>query len=117
MSSSLAARAPVTLPSVHSIADGLLPSRPGDLTFAVAQRYVHEVVTVDEDAIAEAARRLLIEERLLVEWSGAVGVAALLSGAVRLAGPAAVVLSGGNVDPARLLERDPRLDAKAPDAV
>jgi threonine dehydratase len=117
MSSSLAARAPVTLPSVGSIADGLLPSRPGDLTFAVAQRYVHEVVTVDEDAIAEAARRLLIEERLLVEWSGAVGVAALLSGAVRLAGPAAVVLSGGNVDPARLLERGPRLDAKAPDAV
>jgi threonine dehydratase len=115
MSSSLAAHAPVTLPSVGSIADGLLPSRPGDLTFAVAQRYVHEVVTVEEEAIADAARRLLLEERLLVEWSGAVGVAALLSGAIRLAGPAAVVLSGGNVDPARLLE--PRLDTRTSPAV
>ena len=126
MSSSLAAHTPVTLPSVASIADGLLPSRPGDLTFAVAQRYVHEVVTVEEDAIADAARRLLIEERLLVEWSGAVGVAALLSGALRLpGGPVAVVLSGGNVDPARLLELSPgpglrpaaRLDANTFPAV
>jgi len=115
MSASLAARAPVTLPSVGSIADGLLPSRPGDLTFAVAQRYVHQVVTVEEEAIADAARRLLLEERLLVEWSGAVGVAALLSGAIRLAGPAAVVLSGGNVDPARLL--DLRLDTRTGPAV
>jgi len=115
MSSSLAAHAPVTLPSVGSIADGLLPSRPGDLTFAVAQRYVHQVVTVEEEAIADAARRLLLEERLLVEWSGAVGVAALLSGAIRLAGPAAVVLSGGNVDPARLL--DLRLDTRTGPAV
>jgi threonine dehydratase len=104
MSSSLQAHAPVTLPAVGSIADGLLPSRPGDLTFAVAQRYVHDVVTVDDDAIADAARRLLLEEHLLVEWSGSVGVAALLSGALRLpAGPAVVVLSGGNVDPARIL--------------
>jgi threonine dehydratase len=112
MSASLAARVPVTLPSVGSIADGLLPSRPGDLTFAVAQRYVHEVVTVEEEAIADAARRLLLEERLLVEWSGAVGVAALLSGAIRLAGPAAVVLSGGNIDPARLLEPRPGASAR-----
>ena len=104
MSSSLAARAPVTLPSVGSIADGLLPSRPGDITFAVAQRYVHEVVTVEEAAIADAARRLLVDERLLVEWSGAVGVAALLSGALRLpAGPLAIVLSGGNADPQAIL--------------
>jgi len=104
MSSSLAAHAPVTLPSVGSIADGLLPSRPGDITFAVAQRYVHEVVTVEDDAIADAARRLLVEERLLVEWSGAVGVAALLSGVLRLpGGPAAIVLSGGNCDPAMIL--------------
>jgi threonine dehydratase len=106
MSSSLAAGAATTLPAVASIADGLLPSRPGDLTFAVARRFVHQVVTVADDAIAEAAGFLLREERLLVEWSGAVGVAALLSGAVRPGGvPTVLVLSGGNVEPRQIVER------------
>jgi threonine dehydratase len=104
MSSSLRARSPVTLPTVGSIADGLLPSRPGDLTFAIALRFVEEVVTVDDDAIAEAARLLLRDDHLLVEWSGAVGLAALLSGAVRTGGASTVlVLSGGNVEPASIL--------------
>ena len=104
MAASLRARAPVTLPSVGSIADGLLPSRPGDLTFSICLRFVEEVVTVDDDAIAEAARLLLRDEHLLVEWSGAVGLAALLSGAVRAAtGSTVLVLSGGNVDPTRIL--------------
>lgn len=104
MSASLRAQAPVTLPSVGSIADGLLPSRPGDLTFAVAQQFVESVVTVPDDAIAEAARLLLRDDHLLVEWSGAVGLAALLTGAVRTGGAATVlVLSGGNAEPADLL--------------
>jgi threonine dehydratase len=104
MSTSLRAQTPVTLPLVGSIADGLLPSRPGDLTFAVAQQFVESVVTVPEDAIAEAARLLLRDDHLLVEWSGAVGLAALLTGAVRPGGAATVlVLSGGNAEPADLL--------------
>ncbi|HUD73334.1 MAG TPA: pyridoxal-phosphate dependent enzyme, partial [Dongiaceae bacterium] len=104
MSSSLRAQAPITLPSVGSIADGLLPSRPGDLTFAIAQQFVETVVTVPDDAIAEAARLLLRDDHLLVEWSGAVGLAALLTGAVRPGGAATVlVLSGGNAEPADLL--------------
>ncbi len=104
MSTSLRAETPVTLPLVGSIADGLLPSRPGDLTFAVAQQFVESVVTVPDDAIAEAARLLLRDDHLLVEWSGAVGLAALLTGAVRPGGAATVlVLSGGNVEPADLL--------------
>ncbi len=105
MSASIRAGAPVTLPSVGSIADGLLPSRPGDLTFSVVHRFVVEVVAVSEEAIREAAWFLLKTEHLLVEWSGAVGVAALLSGLVR--GPAtstAIVLSGGNIDPRDLLQ-------------
>lgn len=106
MSSSLRSGAPVTLPSVGSIADGLLPSRPGDLTFSIAQRYVDEVVTVTDEAIIEAAGLLLRAERLLVEWSGAAAVAALLSGRVPRPGAATVaVLSGGNVDPMALIER------------
>ena len=100
MSASLRARTPVTLPSVASIADGLLPSRPGDLTFAIALRFVEEVVTVADEAIEEAARLLLRDDHLLAEWSGAVGLAALLDGAVRPAGATTVlVLSGGNVEP------------------
>ncbi len=104
MSVSLRAGAPGTLPSVRSIADGLLPSRPGDLTFAVCRAFVSDVVTVPEEAIREAAIFLLRDEHLLVEWSGAVGVAALMIGAARTYdAPTAVVLSGGNADPALLL--------------
>jgi len=104
MSASIGAGGPVTLPSVGSIADGLLPSRPGDLTFAITRALVTEVVTVTDDAIREAAVFLLASEHLLVEWSGAVGVAGLLTGAVKTYdAPTAVVLSGGNADPAALL--------------
>jgi threonine dehydratase len=120
MSSSLRSRAPVTLGTVGSIADGLLPSRPGDLTFAIAQRYVQDVVAVEDAAIAAAAKALLEEEHLLVEWSGAIGLAALLSGALKLPdGPVVLVLSGGNADPAAILERAaaPRLDGNAPASV
>jgi len=106
MSASLRAGAPVTLPAARSIADGLLPSRPGDLTFAVCRAFVSDVVTVPDEAIREAAAFLLTTEHLLVEWSGAVGVAALLSGSARtFEVPTAVVLSGGNADPALLLEQ------------
>lgn len=104
MAASLRAGAPISLPSTQSIADGLLPVRPGDLTFSVVHRFVSDLVTVTEEAIREAAVFLLRTEHLLVEWSGAVGVAALLSGAGRRpAGPTVVVLSGGNADPLTLL--------------
>jgi len=104
MSSSLRAGAPATLETVRSIADGLLPSRPGDLTFRVCRAFVSDVVTVPDEAIREAAAYLLRTEHLLVEWSGAVGVAALLSGAApALDAPTVVILSGGNADPALLL--------------
>ncbi len=104
MKASLRAGAPVTLPVAASIADGLLPVRPGDLTFSVVGRYVSDVVTVSEEAIREAAEFLLKTEHLLVEWSGAVGVAALLSGVVRVpATPTVAILSGGNADPDALL--------------
>ncbi len=106
MSASLKAGTPVTLPEARSIADGLIPSRPGDLTFAIASKYVAEVITVPDDAIREAASMLLRTEHLLVEWSGAVGVAALLGGWVPVT-PAAVVLSGGNADAAALLDARP----------
>jgi len=104
MAASLQAGAPVTLPAPHSIADGLLPSRPGDLTTSVAKRFVETIITVSDDAIRAAAAFLLRREHLLVEWSGAVGVAALLYAHPGLPGvPTVAVLSGGNADPAAIL--------------
>ena len=104
MSASLRAGAPVTLSSCRSIADGLLPVRPGDLTFSVASRFVSEILTVSDEAIREAAAFLLRTEHILVEWSGAVGVAALLSGGARgSSAPIVAILSGGNADPCDLL--------------
>jgi threonine dehydratase len=100
MAASLRAGEPVTLAATASIADGLLPARPGDLTFAIVRDLAAGVVTVPDAAIREAAGLLLRDDHLLVEWSGAAGVAALLAGAVRPAGgPLVAVLSGGNVDP------------------
>jgi len=102
MRRSLDAGEPVTIESRPSIADGLLPVRPGDLTFAHTRALVDDVVTVSDDAIAEATRGLITRSRLYVEFSGAATAAALLSGAWR--GDArriALVVSGGNLDARR----------------
>jgi len=109
MSSSLAAGHPVTLPSTNSIADGLLPVRPGDLTFEHVKAYVDQVVTVDDTQIARAALWLFHEAKQVVEPSGAASVAATLwpSEGSLLADRSAVVvaiLSGGNVAPESLAE-------------
>ena len=99
MRAALDAGRPVTRPTVDSIADGLLPVRVGDLTFRHVRDLVDDVVLVDDGAIREAVRFLLLRSKLVVEPSGAVTVAALLSGAVPPPGRTAAVLSGGNLDP------------------
>ena len=102
MRRSLDAGEPTSIEVRGSVADGLLPSRPGDLTFAHARALVDDVVLVDEDAIVHATRALLVQSKILVEFSGAVTVAALSSGAFEPTGPTAAVLSGGNMDPGRI---------------
>jgi threonine dehydratase len=106
MKRSLAAGAPVTIEPARTIADGLMPVRPGDLTFAHTRQWVDDIVLVEDDAIIEATRLLLQRSRLVVEFSGAATVAALLSGAITgvRGGRTAAVLSGGNLDPRRALE-------------
>jgi threonine dehydratase len=81
MTVSLQAGQPVTLDTVASVADGLLPVRPGDLTFAHVQAYVDEVVTLDDTAITRAVDWLFRRAKLVVEPSGAATVAAILFGA------------------------------------
>jgi threonine dehydratase len=101
MKASIEAGRPVTLPSTHSIADGLLPVRPGDLTFAHVQRFVDAVVTVDDDQIAAAVLWIFDHAGVVAEPSGAAATAAVLTGAMDAAvavdGPVVAVVSGGNM--------------------
>ncbi len=86
--------------AVVTLADGIAVKYPGELTGPLVSRWVDEIVTVDEDAIADAMVLLMDQAKLYVEGAGAVGVAALLSRAVTpsIDGTTCVVLSGGNVD-------------------
>ena len=103
MSAALEAGAPVTLASTASIADGLLPVRAGELPYRHVAELADGVVLVEDDDILDATRFLLLRHRLVVEFSGAATTAALLSGAVDAKDRrVAVVLSGGNLDPAFL---------------
>jgi threonine dehydratase len=104
---SLRAGHPVRLENFATIADGIAVGRPGDLTYAHIEAYVDDVVTVSEEDISRALLLLLERGKLVVEPAGAVGVAALLAGAVRPEPPVVAVLSGGNIDPllmARVIE-------------
>ena len=92
------------LEKIDTIADGLCPPFVGELNLAVVQRAVEEVVTVSDEEIGAAMALLLERCKLLVEPAGAAALAALLHGRipVRPGDRVAVVLSGGNVDLARL---------------
>jgi threonine dehydratase len=87
-------------PPAATIADGIAIKRPGEITLPLVQRLVDDVCTVGDEDVAEAIVRLLERAKLVVEGAGAVGVAALLAGAVEPAatGATVVVLSGGNID-------------------
>lgn len=105
MARSVEAGAPVTLDNVRSIADGLLPVRPGDLTFAHVAAFVDHIVTVEDEAIAAAVRWLATRAKLVVEPSGAATVAAVLFSGREDGGrdgTTVTVLSGGNIAPAKL---------------
>ncbi len=100
MRQSLRAKAVTTLESVATFADGIAVKTPGDLTFAMAEQYVDDVVTVSEDEIAAAILALIEQQKLIAEGAGAVGVAAaMFPGKLPIEGKKAVcVVSGGNID-------------------
>jgi threonine dehydratase len=102
---SLAAGERVSVGVPRTIADGLQASEPGELTFEVNRRLVDEVVTVSDAEIVDAMAFLFDRAKLVVEPSGAVGVAALLTGKIAAGGRAVgVVISGGNVGAERFAE-------------
>ena len=105
MANSLRAGHILTLPEVHTVADGIQVKTPGEKTFAICREAVDEVVTVGEAEIASAILTVLERQKLMVEGAGAVGVAAAMYGELDLRGKTVcALLSGGNLD-VTMLER------------
>ena len=101
---------PVTLEPATTIADGIAVRRAGEVTFPVVEKYVDEIVTVDEDEIASAILTLLEREKTLAEGAGATALASLLQKRTSLAEGTrtAVLVCGGNIDVtllSRIIER------------
>ena len=87
------------VPVGRTLADGIAIKRPGKLPLEMMQRYVDDIVAVEEESIAKSLLFLLSRTKTLVEGAGAVGLAALLSDKVRdPATKTVIVLSGGNID-------------------
>jgi threonine dehydratase len=87
-----------------TIADGIAVKHPGEVTKAILDDLLDEVVTVTDDEIAHAIVLLLERVKLTVEGAGAASVAALLAGRVSGTEPACALLSGGNIDATLLME-------------
>ncbi|HEY0970716.1 MAG TPA: threonine ammonia-lyase [Gemmatimonadales bacterium] len=86
--------------TADTIADGIAVKRVGDLTFPLIERYVDDIVTVDELQIAAAVHLLLEQEKVLAEGAAATALAAILAGLLPLreSDVAAMILTGGNID-------------------
>ena len=100
---------PVTLDSAKTIADGIAVRRAGDRTLPLVQKYVDDIVTVEEEEIANAILLLLEREKTLAEGAGAAAIAAVLNRKLPLEGKrVAVLVCGGNIDVtllSRIIER------------
>ncbi len=111
MAAAVEHRGPVTLEPATTIADGIAVRRAGEITFPMIERYVDEIVTVDEDEIASAILVLLEREKTLAEGAGAIALAALLQRRTTLIAEdarTAVLVCGGNIDVtllSRIIER------------
>jgi threonine dehydratase len=102
---SLRAGTRLNVGKVHTIADALVASIPGERTFELIRKHCAGFDCVTEDEIRNATRHLIEEEKLWVEPGGAVSVAGLISGRLTPRHPSVVcILSGGNLDPAALGE-------------
>lgn len=102
---SLAAGHPVTIPVPRTIADGQAVDTPGALTFAINQRLLDSIVLVTDDEIRAAMRFAFERLKIVVEPSGATGLAALLAGRIGPLPPRiGVIISGGNIGLDRFVE-------------
>jgi len=85
---------------ILTLADGIAVKQPGSITKPLIDKWVDEIVEVDEDSIADAVVMLMERSKLLIEGGGAVGLSALLTNKIKPAteGSTCIVLSGGNID-------------------
>jgi threonine dehydratase len=91
-------------PEARSICDALQSSPPGRLTFAINRELLAGVLTVSDREVEAAMARAFRDLKLVVEPGGAVALAAALAGKLPVAGrTTAIILSGGNVDPATFI--------------
>jgi threonine dehydratase len=97
MKASVDAGHPVTLDKTETIADGLMPVRPGDLTFAHVRQFVDRIVTVTDLQIIDAVLWLFSNAKIVAEPSGAATVAAAFAAKLRRPAPVVAVVSGGNI--------------------
>ena len=100
---SLLAGHPVPLARMRTMADGIAVGRPGDIPFALVQKYVDDIRVVSEDSLARAQLKLLERSKLVVEPGGAAAVAAIMDDPASFDPTVVAVLSGGNVDPLVLM--------------
>src|SRR2546423_10595854 len=109
MKAAVAEGKPVTLASAKTIADGIAVRRAGERTLPLVQKYVDDIVTVEEEEVANAILLLLEREKTLAEGAGAAAIAAVLNRKLPLQGKKiAVLVCGGNIDVtllARIIER------------
>jgi threonine dehydratase len=110
MKAAFAAGAPVTVPAARTIAEGIAIRRAGVMTHEACQKYLDDIVLVDEEEIAEAILALLEREKTVAEGAGAVPLAALLHKRIPsiLGKKVAAVIAGGNIDVnviSRIIER------------
>jgi threonine dehydratase len=109
MKAAVAEGKPVTLKSAKTIADGIAVRRAGERTLPLVQKYVDDIVTVEEEEIANAILLLLEREKTLAEGAGAAAIAAVLNRKLPLQGKRiAVLVCGGNIDVtllSRIIER------------
>lgn len=109
MKAAVAQGKPVTLEAAKTIADGIAVRRAGERTLPLVQKYVDDIVTVEEEEIANAILLLLEREKTLAEGAGAAAIAAVLNRKLQLHDKrVAVLVCGGNIDVtllSRIIER------------
>jgi threonine dehydratase len=90
--------------SGYTIADGIAVKEPGEFTMAILGETLDEIVSIEDEQIAEAIVLLAERTKLVVEGAGAVAVAAILAGLAGGSGPVLALLSGGNIDASLMVQ-------------
>src|SRR5437870_1835920 len=85
--------------------DGARALAIGKRNFAIIRERVRDVVSIEDDVLLDALKFAIYRTKLVIEPTGALGIAALMAGMIKARGPVAVVVSGGNLDFSLLAER------------